>query len=145
MVIACAGRAALVDEFAHTLPLCYDTPLVEAGVRLSGGQRRRVAIARAAVSNAPLVLLDEPTASLDPASAAQIMRAIRSATAQRTVLLVTHDLDLAAIADRVVTLAKGGDLHGRSHQVADSAPRWASYPHPHPDAHPHPDPRLSNA
>ncbi|GAA1533882.1 ABC transporter ATP-binding protein [Kribbella lupini] len=99
-----AGRAALVDEFAGRLPDGYDTPLGEGGVRLSGGQRRRVALARAAVSTAPVVLLDEPTASLDPASAHTVIEAIRTTTADRTVLLVTHDHDLAAIADRVVTL-----------------------------------------
>jgi ABC-type multidrug transport system fused ATPase/permease subunit len=100
-----AGRAALVDEFIGRLPHGYDTPLGESGIRLSGGQRRRVAIARAAVSKAPMVLLDEPTASLDPRSAAAVIDAIRTATTNRTVLVVTHDRDLAAIADRVVTLA----------------------------------------
>jgi ATP-binding cassette subfamily B protein len=102
--VLAAGRAALVDEFAHSLPQGYDTPVGEAGVRLSGGQRRRVALARAAVSQAPVVLLDEPTASLDPDSADTLMRAIRGATAARTVLLITHDRDLAAIADRTVLL-----------------------------------------
>ncbi|HET6479159.1 MAG TPA: ABC transporter ATP-binding protein [Actinoplanes sp.] len=122
-----AGRAALVDEFAQGLPNGYDTPLGEGGVRLSGGQRRRVALARAAVSNAPLVLLDEPTASLDPVAAASIMRAIRSATAERTVLLVTHDQDTAAIADRVVNLepVRGGEHHGRSHSDAAGVPQAA--------------------
>ena len=135
--VLAAGRAALVDEFAEDLPNGYDTPLGEGGVRLSGGQRRRVALARAAVSNAPLVLLDEPTASLDPAAAASIMRAIRSATADRTVLLVTHDQDTAAIADRVVTLEplRGGEHHGRSHsdaaRVPQEAPQEAS-PQPQP-------------
>ncbi|MGW1342707.1 ABC transporter ATP-binding protein [Kribbella sp. NPDC002412] len=106
--VIAAGRAALVDEFADRLPFGYDTPLGEGGVRLSGGQRRRVAIARAAVSPAPMVLLDEPTASLDPVSAAAVIEAIRSTTTRRTVLLVTHDRDLAAIADRVVTLLPHG-------------------------------------
>jgi ABC-type multidrug transport system fused ATPase/permease subunit len=102
--VLAAGRAALVDEFVDRLPFGYDTPLGEGGIRLSGGQRRRVALARAAVSEAPMVLLDEPTASLDPHSAAAVVEAIRTTTTNRTVLLVTHDRDLAAIADRVVTL-----------------------------------------
>jgi ABC-type multidrug transport system fused ATPase/permease subunit len=102
--VLAAGRAALVDEFVDRLPFGYDTPLGEGGIRLSGGQRRRVALARAAVSEAPMVLLDEPIASLDPHSAAAVVEAIRTTTTNRTVLLVTHDRDLAAIADRVVML-----------------------------------------
>jgi len=106
--VIAAGRAALVEEFADRLPFGYDTPLGEGGVRLSGGQRRRVAIARAAVSSAPMVLLDEPTSSLDPVSAAAVIEAIRTTTTHRTVLLVTHDRDLASLADRVVTLLPHG-------------------------------------
>jgi ATP-binding cassette subfamily B protein len=100
--VLAAGRAAWVDEFALTLPEGYDTPLGESGVRLSGGQRRRIALARAVVSRAPVVLLDEPTTSLDAEAARQVVGAIRSATRDRTVLLVTHDPVLAAIADRTV-------------------------------------------
>ncbi|WUJ74622.1 ABC transporter ATP-binding protein/permease [Kribbella soli] len=100
-----AGRNAQVDEFIGRLPHGYDTTLGESGVRLSGGQRRRIAIARAVVSYAPMVLLDEPTASLDPRSAAAVVKAIQTATAHRTVLLVTHDRALSAIADRVVSLS----------------------------------------
>jgi ATP-binding cassette subfamily B protein len=100
--VLAAGRAAWVDEFALSLPEGYDTPLGESGVRLSGGQRRRIALARAVVSSAPVVLLDEPTTSLDAEAARQVVGAIRSATRDRTVLLVTHDPVLAAIADRTV-------------------------------------------
>jgi ATP-binding cassette, subfamily B, bacterial len=102
VVEACARTQ--VDEFVDRLPLAYDTPLGEGGQRLSGGQRRRVALARAAVSPARLVLLDEPTASLDARSAAQVIEAVRAATASRTTLLVTHDPALARLADRVVHL-----------------------------------------
>jgi ATP-binding cassette subfamily B protein len=100
--VLAAGRAAWVDEFALSLPEGYDTPLGESGVLLSGGQRRRVALARAVVSSAPVVLLDEPTTSLDAEAARQVVGAIRSATRDRTVLLVTHDPVLAAVADRTV-------------------------------------------
>jgi ATP-binding cassette, subfamily B, bacterial len=100
-----AGRAAWVDEFATVLPQGYDTPLGESGILLSGGQRRRVALARAVVSTAPVVLLDEPTTSLDAEAARQVVGAIRSATRGRTVVLVTHDPVLAAIADRTVHVA----------------------------------------
>jgi ABC-type multidrug transport system fused ATPase/permease subunit len=109
-----AGRTALVDEFIGRLPHGYDTSLGESGVRLSGGQRRRIAIARAVVSKAPMLLLDEPTTSLDPRSAEAVIKAIRSATRHRTVLIATHDRNLAAIADRVVTLTRPNLPNGRA-------------------------------
>ena len=102
--VLAAGRTAWVDEFAHRLPQGYDTPLGESGALLSGGQRRRVALARAIVSPAPLVLLDEPTASLDDRSARHVIGAVRSIGRDRTVLLVTHDPRLAAVADRTVLI-----------------------------------------
>jgi ATP-binding cassette subfamily B protein len=104
--VLAAGAAALVEEFVHTLPRGYDTPVGEGGVRLSGGQRRRVALARAIVSAAPIVLLDEPTAGLDAANARDVLRAIRHSTTARTVVLITHDPDLAALADRIIPVDK---------------------------------------
>ena len=73
-------------------------------MQLSGGERRRVALARAIVSAAPVLALDEPTASLDSVSAQGVVAAIQRASAGRTVLLVTHDRELAGIADRVIHL-----------------------------------------
>jgi ATP-binding cassette subfamily B protein len=124
--VLAAGRAAWVDEFALSLPEGYDTPLGESGVALSGGQRRRVALARAVVSTAPVVLLDEPTTSLDAESARQVVGAIRSATRDRTVLLVTHDPVLAAIADRTVPVSASW----RDVRTARTAPELVSAPLP---------------
>lgn len=107
--IESAGRAALLDEFVDALPDGYDTVLGEGAARLSGGQRRRVALARAAVSTAPMLLLDEPTTSLDAVSAEGVLRALRTTTAGRTALVVTHDPRVERIADRVVVLARGGE------------------------------------
>jgi ABC-type multidrug transport system fused ATPase/permease subunit len=104
--IEAAGIRALVHEFVGRLPHGYDTRLGEAGARLSGGERRRVALARAAISPAPMVLLDEPTTSLDPLATEGVLRAIRNATTGRTTLIVTHDPAVAALADRVITVGK---------------------------------------
>jgi ATP-binding cassette, subfamily C, bacterial CydD len=79
----------------------------DGGRQLSSGQRRRLALARAFLRNAPLVLLDEPTADLDRASAELVADAIETLRVGRTVLLVAHDPDLAAVADRVVRLESG--------------------------------------
>lgn len=106
-VIAACG-AAHVDEFVDRLPLGYDTNLGEGAGRLSGGQRRRVALARAAVSPAGILLLDEPTASLDDAAAEVVISAIGQIAASRTTLIVTHDPRLAALADRTVILGATG-------------------------------------
>jgi ATP-binding cassette subfamily B protein len=132
--VLAAGRAAWVDEFALTLPEGYDTPIGESGVLLSGGQRRRVALARAVVSPAPVVLLDEPTTSLDERAAEQVIGAIRSAARGRTVLLVTHDPRLAAIADRTVPVTP---LRTAA-PVTRPLPRLVPLPTPGPDLVPVP-------
>jgi ATP-binding cassette, subfamily B, bacterial len=105
--VMAAARLALVDEFASRLPLAYDTPVGEGGVLLSGGQRRRLAIARALLRDAAILLLDEPTTGLDAEAEAEVMEAIRRAGRGRTVVLVTHSLRLAAVADRIAVLRDG--------------------------------------
>ncbi len=102
-----AARATRVDELIEQLPDGWDTEIGEGGVRLSGGQRRRVALARAILRDASVLLLDEPTSGLDAASEQAVLDALDRAAEGRTVLSVSHHLSLAARADRVVVLDGG--------------------------------------
>ena len=102
-----AARATRVDEMIERLPDGWDTQIGEGGVRLSGGQRRRVALARAILRDASVLLLDEPTSGLDAASEQAVLDALDRAAEGRTVLSVSHHLSLAARADRVVVLDGG--------------------------------------
>jgi thiol reductant ABC exporter CydD subunit len=111
---AASGRAvcdaavlAGADRFIRSLPGGYETLVGDGGRPLSAGERRRIALARAFVRDAPLVILDEPTADLDPRSADVVAEAVERLRAGRTVLLIAHRPELVARADRVVAL--GGD------------------------------------
>jgi ATP-binding cassette subfamily B protein len=102
---ACCSAAA--HEFIAALPEGYDTILAERGASLSAGQRQRLSLARAALRDAPILVLDEPTVGLDADSEKLVSAAIWQLAQRRTTLIVTHDLALAARADRVVCLAAG--------------------------------------
>ena len=105
--VAAAARDADADAFITALPAGYATPVGEGGVRLSGGQRQRLAIARAFLADARLVILDEATSHLDPASEAGIRDAVGRLAATRAVLLVSHRLRFVDTADVAVVLDHG--------------------------------------
>jgi thiol reductant ABC exporter CydD subunit len=102
-----AAELAGAHEFVARLPDGYATVVGDGGRSLSTGERRRIALARAFLRDAPLVILDEPTADLDPASAGAVHTAIDRIRAGRTALLVAHRPELAALADRIVSIEAG--------------------------------------
>jgi ATP-binding cassette subfamily C protein CydD len=119
--IARAARAAGAAEFIESLPQGYATEVGERGLRLSSGQRQQIALARAFLRDAPLLLLDEPTAHLDAVSARQLDTVIATLMADRTVIQVTHAQRRERDAGRVFTLEAG-----RLRQAATRPPRLAA-------------------
>jgi ATP-binding cassette subfamily C protein CydD len=113
-----AARLARVDGFAATLPLGLDTHVGEGGYGLSGGQAQRVAVARAFLKNAPLLLLDEPTVHLDPATEAEVLDSIRRLTVGRTVILASHSSAAHSFGGRRLDLRAG-----RATAASSSAPQ----------------------
>jgi len=105
--VEAAAMAARVGQFADALPLGLDTPIGEGGYGLSGGQAQRVAIARAFVRNAPLLLLDEPTAHLDPATEADVLDSLHRLALGRTVILASHSAAAHAFGGRLLALSGG--------------------------------------
>ncbi len=105
--IVAAARLANAHEFIAAMPLGYDTMVGERGVTLSVGQRQRIAIARAAVRDAPILILDEPTTGLDRESQRLVIAALARLARGRTTILVTHDLDFAARSDCIAYLEAG--------------------------------------
>ncbi|MDR2786327.1 MAG: ABC transporter ATP-binding protein/permease [Treponema sp.] len=102
-----AARAACCHDFITALPSGYDTMVGEGGSTLSGGEKQRVSIARAILKNAPVILLDEATASLDPENEAEVQRAIGALIKGRTVVMIAHRLKTVVYADRIIVLDKG--------------------------------------
>ncbi|MCP3802036.1 ABC transporter ATP-binding protein/permease [Allokutzneria sp. A3M-2-11 16] len=109
-------RAVALDEWISTLPEGLDTEIGERGARMSGGQRQRLAVARAVLRRAEVLLLDEATSQLDGRSEAQLLRALLDQARVRTVIAVSHRYSLAAHADHVVLLDQGQVLAVDTHE-----------------------------
>lgn len=114
-VIAAAKKAACHD-FIMALPNQYDTVVGEGGSTLSGGEKQRISIARALLKDAPIILLDEATASLDPENEVQVQQAISSLVAEKTVIIVAHRLQSVFNADNIIVLKDGRIAESGTHQ-----------------------------
>ncbi|GAB6087221.1 ABC transporter ATP-binding protein [Alkaliphilus crotonatoxidans] len=114
--VLAAAKAACCDEFISRLPQGYETILGENGSTLSGGERQRISIARALLKNAPVVLLDEATASLDPENEELIQEAISRLIEGKTVIVIAHRLRTIAGADKIIVLEKGKIAEEGTHE-----------------------------
>lgn len=114
--VLAAASAANCDEFVRKLPNGYQTMIGENGSKLSGGERQRISIARALLKNAPIVLLDEATASLDVENESQVQQALSRLLSDKTVLVIAHRMRTVMNADKIVVLDEG-------HVVEQGAPQ----------------------
>jgi ATP-binding cassette, subfamily C, bacterial CydC len=116
--IAAACRQALIHEFISSLPDGYDTMVGENGLLLSGGERQRIAIARVILRDAPIVILDEPTANLDALTERKLFQSLAPFLHNRTTLIISHRPIAAEYADQVIRLEKGRIVDGARGQTA---------------------------
>lgn len=117
-----ALREAAIDDEVQALPKGLDTVVGELGAHLSGGQARRIVIARAFLSDAPIMLLDEPTEGLDRTNAARVVAAIRRLIANRTAIVIAHQAEAKTLADKVLAAPFGAAL---SREQAEPTPMRA--------------------
>jgi ATP-binding cassette, subfamily B, bacterial MsbA len=115
--IVAAAKAAFAHDFIVSFPLGYDTEVGEFGSQLSLGQRRRIAIARALIKNAPIILLDEPTASLDSEPEQKLQEALCSLCAGKTTLVIAHRLNTITHADCIHVVEHGMIVESGRHDV----------------------------
>lgn len=137
--VLAAAKAANCDEFVRKLPKGYNTPIGENGAKLSGGERQRISIARALLKDAPIVLLDEATASLDVENETKVQGALSRLLTGKTVLVIAHRMRTVEAADKIVVLADGkvaeegspaelmakGGIYRRMVELQQQSARWS--------------------
>ncbi len=120
-----AARAAQCEDFILKLPLGYDTPAGEAGKRLSGGEKQRIAIARMILKDAPIIILDEATAFTDPENEEKIQQSIAALSRGKTLLVIAHRLSTIQKADNIIVLQKGHIVaQGKQGALLDHCPLY---------------------
>jgi ATP-binding cassette, subfamily B, bacterial MsbA len=111
-----SARSAYAEDFIQALPLGYETVIGESGVKLSGGQRQRISIARALLKDAPILILDEATSSLDTESEREVQNALDMLMKGRTSFVIAHRLSTILNADRIIVLKDGVIVEQGKHQ-----------------------------
>jgi len=126
--IVAAAKAAHAHDFIMSFPQGYDTPVGEHGMQLSGGQRQRIEIARALIKDAPIILLDEATASLDSESERHVQEALAELCKGRTTLVIAHRLSTIMHADRILVIENGAMIEsGKHEELLRKGGRYASF------------------
>ncbi len=117
-----AARRACCDDFIEALPDGYDTVIGEGGASLSGGEKQRISVARAMLKNAPIIILDEATANVDPENEAVIQRAVAKLVANKTVIVIAHRLSTITDADNIAVVDGGQILAQGRHEELNRQP-----------------------
>lgn len=110
-----AAKKACCHDFIEALPEGYQTRVGEGGANLSGGERQRISIARAILKDAPIIVLDEATASVDPENERELLKAVRELTRDKTILMIAHRLSTVRDADQIIVLDKGRVVQQGTH------------------------------
>ena len=114
--VIAASQAAGADEFIQRMPSGYTTIVGERGTRLSGGEKQRISIARAFLKDAPILILDEPTSSVDTETEMIIHQALKKLIKDRTTLVIAHRLSTVRHADKIIVLEKGSIKEAGTHE-----------------------------
>lgn len=114
--VVAAAKKACCDDFMQTLPKGYDTVIGEGGASLSGGEKQRISIARAMLKDAPIVILDEATANVDPENEDRLQKAIEALTRDKTILMIAHRLKTVRNADQILVIDHGSIVQQGKHE-----------------------------
>ena len=120
--VVAAARAACCDDFIESLPNGYNTVIGEGGASLSGGEKQRISIARAMLKNAPIVILDEATANVDPENEDRLQKAIEALTRDKTIIMIAHRLKTVRHADQILVIDHGRIVQQGRHEQLITEP-----------------------
>ena len=120
--VVAAAKAACCDEFIQTLPEGYNTMIGEGGASLSGGEKQRISSARARLKNAPIVILDDATANVDPENEERLQKAIEALTRDKTIIMIAHRLKTVRHADQILVIDHGRIVQQGKHAQLISQP-----------------------